>query len=128
MAIISRTSKGSFKNAFAYLRYLKNRKYFDIMDSYGRKGVEALRNATPKDSGKTAASWSYKIEHGFVSSSIVWYNDNFTKDGQVIAVMLQYGHATGTGGYVYGRDYINPALAPVFDDILVGLEKAVKSL
>ena len=119
---------GSFKNAFAYLHYLKNRKYLAIIENYAQQGVEALRANTPKDSGLTANSWTYRIEHGLRTTDIVWENSNVTKTGQCIAIMLQYGHGTGTGGYVRGQDYINPALRPVFDDIISGIEQAVKSL
>lgn len=119
---------GSFKNAFAFLHYLKNRKYLDLIDIYAQQGVEALRANTPKDTGLTANSWSYRIVHGSKTTEIVWENSNRTKTGQTIAIMLQYGHGTGTGGYVQGRDYINPALEPVFADILSSIEKVVKSL
>lgn len=119
---------GSFKNAFAYLHYLKNRKYLDLIDIYAQQGVEALRANTPKDTGLTANSWSYRIVHGLKTTEIIWENSNRTKTGQTIAIMLQYGHGTGTGGYVQGRDYINPALEPVFADILSSVEKVVKSL
>lgn len=120
--------KGSFTNAFAYLRYLKNKEYLDVLESFGQQGVEALQQATPRDTGNTANCWTYRIVHGFMDSTIVWENTNVLKNGQNLAIMLQYGHGTGTGGYVQGRDYINPALRPVLDDILKGIEQAVKSL
>ena len=118
---------GSFKNALAYLHYLQNKDYLKHMETYAQKGVEALSEATPKDTGETSRSWSYEIRFGTIKSEIIWKNDNLTKDGEPIAIMLQYGHGTGTGGYVRGVDYINPALAPVFDEILRGIEEAVKS-
>ena len=124
---ISWTSHGSFKNAFAFLYYLKHRTYLDLIDIYAQKGVDALREATPKDTGLTAASWQYKIERGMNTTTIAWENTNVTRDGDCIAIMLRVGHGTGTGGYVKGRDYITPALEPVFSDILSGIEKAVKS-
>ena len=86
------------------------------LDKYGRQGVSALAAATPVDSGKTAESWEYRIDRGKESASIVWYNTNENK-GVNIAIILQYGHGTGTGGYVRGRDYINPAIQPLFDEI-----------
>lgn len=125
--MIKLVNHGSFKNAFAFLNYLKNKQYLVYIEQYAQKGVEALSLATPKDTGKTANSWRYEIKFGAVKSEIIWLNDNLTVDGEPIAIMLQYGHGTGTGGYVQGRDYINPAIAPVFDDILKGIEQAVKS-
>lgn len=86
------------------------------LDKYGRQGVEALRRATPKDSGKTAESWYYEIKHSNGGASIEWKNSNVNK-GVNIAVILQYGHGTNHGGYVKGRDYINPAIQPLFDSI-----------
>lgn len=84
-----------------------------VLDKYGRRGVEALREATPKESGITADSWSYEIVEEDGSSKIVWKNSHVNK-GQVIAILLQYGHGTGTGGYVEGIDYINPAIQGIF--------------
>ena len=100
-----------------YLEKLSREDYLRILDSCAKKGVEALKSATPKDTGLTAASWSYEIVRGRGSTEIYWKNDNVTRDGEPIAIMLQYGHGTGTGGYVVGRDYINPAIKPVFDQI-----------
>lgn len=119
--------RGTFKNVFAYLHYLSHRKYLDLIEEYAQLGVDALRENTPKDSGLTADSWSYRLERSVSQTRIIWSNSNLTKDGQEIAIMLQYGHGTGTGGYVQGRDYINPALEPVFSDILAGIEQAVRS-
>lgn len=82
------------------------------LDKYGRRGVAALSAATPKESGVTANSWEYRV----TNNSIEWYNTNVV-DGVNIAIILQYGHATGTGGYVRGYDYINPAIRPVMDEI-----------
>ena len=87
-----------------------------ILEKYGQMGVEALRSATPIDSGKTAESWGYEISGGKEGATIHWTNTNQNK-GVYIAVILQYGHGTGTGGYVQGIDYINPAIRPVFDKI-----------
>lgn len=85
-------------------------------EKYGRRGVEALSIATPQDSGETAKSWSYEIEKSAHSVSITFKNSNVNK-GVPIAIILQYGHGTRNGGYVQGRDYINPAIQPVFDEI-----------
>lgn len=105
--------------------FSKTNKYFDRMleiikmgalDKYGKEGVEALSKATPKDSGKTANSWYYEIIHKDGQSSIVWHNSNIN-DGVNIAVIIQYGHGTGTGAFVQGVDYINPTMKRTFDDI-----------
>ena len=106
--------KGSFKHAEKFLQNGKKRDYLSILGRYGEEGVEALRQATPVESGKTANSWSYSIVQGGSSTTIYWKNSHLHK-GVNIAVILQYGHGTGTGGYVEGRDFINPALQPVFD-------------
>lgn len=87
-----------------------------ILAQYAQAGVSALSSATPIDSGATAGSWGYKIERGSGSSKIVFTNSNINK-GVQIAIILQYGHGTGTGGWVEGRDYINPAIQPIFDEI-----------
>lgn len=90
--------------------------YVNLLEKYAIKGVEALSLATPEDTGKTAASWTYDIRRTSSGLAIVWRNTNIV-NGVPIAVILQYGHATGTGGYVEGRDYINPAIRPIFDKI-----------
>ena len=87
-----------------------------ILERYAQMGVSALASATPVDSGKTASCWGYEIEASGEDATIYWTNTNQNK-GVYIAVILQYGHGTGTGGYVQGRDYINPAIRPVFDKI-----------
>jgi hypothetical protein len=110
------THKGDFRQTEKFLRNAKNRSYRDVLEQLGQKGVNALANATPVDSGKTASSWSYSIEESSGSIAIVWSNSNVNK-GLNIAVLLQYGHGTRNGGYVQGRDYINPAMQPIFDEI-----------
>ena len=111
-----------------FLYQLQNRPYLKAIERYAQLGVNALASATPVDTGKTAASWSYEITPGMVSTSIVWKNSNVTRDGDSIVIMLQYGHGTGTGGYVAGRDFINPAIAPVFDMIADGVWEVIRSL
>ena len=113
---ISFTSKGDFSKTIKFLNKVKNVKINDILSKYGKIGVNALTQATPKDSGVTSRSWNYKIEVNNDNASIVWYNTNVVK-GVNIAVILQYGHGTRNGGWVEGRDYINPAMKPVFDKI-----------
>ena len=110
------TTKGDFNNTFRFLNKMSKFQINKILEKYGQMGVEALRSATPIDSGKTAESWGYEISVGKEGATIYWTNTNQNK-GVYIAVILQYGHGTGTGGYVQGVDYINPAIRPVFDKI-----------
>lgn len=114
--MITITQKGDFSKTEKFLQRLKEVTRSSDLDKYGRLGVEALKAATPTDSGKTASSWGYKIEHNNGGASIVWTNSN-VNNGVPIAVIIQYGHGTGWGGYVKGIDYINPAMRPVFQDI-----------
>ena len=108
--------KGSYDRTEAFLRKNKKIKYRNL-EQYGVMGVNALAAATPVDTGTTASCWEYKIvDDGQGHVKIVWTNSNVV-EGQQIAVLLQYGHGTRNGGYVVGRDYINPALQPIFDDI-----------
>ena len=113
--MISFTVKSSYKTD-KYLRKLSANKLDSILQKYGKVGVDALMHATPIDSGRTAQSWDYEIEYGDGSATIVWTNSNIN-DNVSIAMILQYGHGTGTGGYVQGIDYINPAMRPVFDNL-----------
>lgn len=114
--MISFRQKGDFSKLTRYLERVKEAARLGVLDKYGREGVAALSSATPVDSGETANSWSYKIEHNNGSASIAFYNSH-NNNGFPVAIMLQYGHGTGTGGWVEGRDYINPAIQPVFDKI-----------
>jgi len=114
--MITITQKGSFKNTERYLARLKAAQLFAVLNKYGSLGQNALSNATPVESGLTAASWYYTIEQRPGYYSIRWHNTHI-EDGRPIAILLQYGHGTGTGGYVQGRDYINPAIRPIFDQM-----------
>lgn len=114
--MITFRQKGDFSKASRYLERLKEAAKLGVLDKYGREGVAALASATPTETGLTASSWTYEIERKGSSVSIVYKNLNINK-GVPIAVILQYGHGTGTGGWVQGRDYINPAIQPVFDRI-----------
>lgn len=125
---VSVNSKGAFKNAERYLNKLAKKSYADNLDRYGKEGVAALSKATPVDSAETSTSWGYQIKRSRGSVSIVWTNSHMTVDGEPVAILLQYGHATGTGGYVQGRDFINPAMKPVFDKIADNVRKEVKSV
>lgn len=113
---VSFSHKGNFSKTDKYFKDLKNAEYLKILDRYGAEGVRALASATPVDTGRTASSWSYEIERRGDTTSIFFTNSNVNK-GVNIAVILQFGHGTRTGGYVQGRDYINPAIRPVFDKI-----------
>ena len=115
-SLIRITTKGDFNNTFRFLNKMSKFQINKILEKYGQMGVEALRSATPNDTGKTAESWGYEISVGKEGATIHWTNTNQNK-GVYIAVILQYGHGTGTGGYVQGVDYINPAIRPVFDKI-----------
>lgn len=117
---------GGFTKTERFLNRMKRREYLNVLDEFGRDGVQALRNATPVYSGATAEAWDYEIKRTRNYTEIVWTNSNIN-DGVPIAVILQYGHGTGTGGYVQGRDYINPAIRPVFDKIAEKAWKVVTS-
>lgn len=116
--------KGDFSKVNNWLEKLLNASHRGVLDKYGRMGVEALSKATPVDTGLTASSWYYEISRTSTSVSINFMNSNRNK-GVPIALILQYGHGTGTGGYVQGRDYINPALQPVFEQMCDELWKEV---
>ena len=107
---------GDFRNLTNFLERAKEPFNLSILDVYGKEGVAALASATPIDSGNTANSWYYKIDRDNSSASITFYNSNI-QNGVPIAIILQYGHGTNHGGWVEGRDYINPAIQPVFDKI-----------
>lgn len=110
------SSSGSFGNMEAFLKRMSSGDMFSSLARFGQAGVNALAAATPKDDGTTAGSWYYEIKQDGKSWSIIWGNSNVV-DGRPIAILLQYGHGTGTGGYVQGRDYINPALQPIFEQM-----------
>lgn len=114
--IIVFKQKGNFKTTRKFLKRCSNLQLDDLLDQYGKEGVEALARATPKDTGKTAASWSYAVHKSDGRITITWSNSNIV-DGVPIAVILQYGHGTRNGGYVEGVDYINPAMRPIFERI-----------
>ena len=115
--MISFRQKGDFSKLNRFLERAKEAARLSILDKYGREGVAALASATPVDSGETAKSWYYEIKHDKGSATITFNNSHINK-GVPIAIILQYGHGTGTGGWVEGRDYINPAIQPIFDKIV----------
>lgn len=114
--MISFRQKGDFSKLNRFLEKSKNVVKLGILDKYGRAGVAALSSATPVDTGLTAQSWTYEIKRQNGSVSLVFHNKNLNK-GIPIAIVLQYGHATRNGGWVKGRDYINPAIQPIFDKL-----------
>nr|DAQ95991.1 MAG TPA: type I neck protein [Caudoviricetes sp.] len=114
----------SFKKTNSYFQKILQPLKLSTLDHYGKEGVSALQAVTPKDSGLTAKSWEYKIERQKERVSISFYNTN-SQNGVNIAIILQYGHGTRNGGWVEGRDYINPAVQPVFDKIVEDAWKEV---
>lgn len=123
--MISITSRGDFKKTDDFLKRLMHGDIYSDLNRYGQMGVEALSKATPIDSSLTSHSWAYRIIKG-KRPGIEWYNTNEV-NGTSVAILIQYGHATGTGGYVLGRDYINPAMRPIFDKIADDVWKKVKA-
>ena len=114
--MITFRQRGDFSKLTNFLERAKDAVHLGNLDKYGQEGVAALASATPVDTGQTANSWHYKIEQKNGSVSIGFYNTNI-QNGVPIAIILQYGHATRNGGWVLGRDYINPAIQPIFDKI-----------
>lgn len=117
--------RGSYSRTEKWLNKLAKGDIVYGLNALGRQGVAALASATPSDTGLTAQSWDYRIKKGSGYLEIEWYNTNVV-NGFPVAVGLQYGHGTGTGGYVRGIDYINPAIKPVFNEIEKAIERAVK--
>ena len=124
--MISFDVSGDFRTTEDLLRKLSKLDVLELMRSFGEEGVAALSSATPTDTGLAAGSWSYDVQVSGGVYSISWTNTDVESDFPV-ALMLQYGYATGTGGYVQGRDYINPAMRPIFDRIANRVWKAVTS-
>lgn len=118
--------KGDFKKTLSFLRRIQGKDLGSLLKKYAEQGVEVLRSATPVVTGKTAASWGYEIVQDRNKISIFWTNSN-VNEGVPIAVILEYGHGTGWGGYVQGRHYISPAIQPVFDQIAEAAWKEVTS-
>lgn len=127
MSFVEITTKGDFSKTQAYLDKLKGGKIFDSLQQYAERGVAALAAATPAETGITAASWDYQIERHGGNFVIWWTNNHVDEQGTPIVIMLQMGHGTGTGGYVQGRNFINPAIRPVFDEIEQAVWREVTS-
>jgi len=124
--MITYSSSGDFSKMEAFLTKMRKGNIYSSLDRAGQEGVDVLSRMTPRDSGNTAGSWSYEIVSDSKSYSIIWSNSNMA-DGTPVAVLIQLGHGTRTGGYVQGRDYINPALQPIFDRIANDVWKEVTS-
>lgn len=123
--MITITSRGSLDRTMKFLRGAAAGDHFRVLESMGQLGVEALADATPVDSRLTASSWTYSVTKKRGHYTLMWRNTNIN-DGVPIAILIQYGHGTGTGGWVEGRDYINPAIRPVFDKIADAVWEQVK--
>lgn len=124
--MITIKQKGDFRRVNRFLKKTTKRTYMTILRLYGAQGVEALREATPKDTGLTAESWTYRIEKNDNGYTIYWSNSN-TQDGVNVALLIQLGHGTNRGAYVQGIDYINPALKKTFDDLSKAIWEEVQS-
>jgi hypothetical protein len=124
--MIGVSTRGNFDPTKKYLNRIKSKELFKNFEQYGRMGVAALNKATPRDTGETAQSWDYKIIRNHRWPGIEWFNTN-TVDGTPVAILIQYDHSTGTGGFVQGRDFINPAMRPIFSLIVAELRKKVNS-
>lgn len=124
--MISFETSGSFKHIDTFLQSMSAFDMTQLLEKYATDGVNALSAATPFNTGRTANFWNYEVKRTKKSATITWTNSHVV-NGVPIAIILQYGHGTGTGGYVQGRDYINPALKPIFDAIADGVWKAVTS-
>lgn len=124
--MLSLKLSGSWKQTENWLKKgLTDEYIIKILKEMGEKGVIALEKATPKKTGLTSRSWRYGIDKRNNNIVLYWTNDNKTKDGDMIAIIIQCGHGTNGGGYIKGRDYINPAISPIFDEIADEIEKAV---
>lgn len=125
--MITLKQKGDFSKVTGYLERVREVAKVGVLDKYGREGVAALAAATPVDTGKTASSWYYKVENKNGSATLSFFNSNI-QNGVPIAIILQHGHGTNNGGWVPGRDYINPAIKPIFDRIAKEVWREVTKL
>lgn len=123
--MITIKQRGDFKHFEKFLNQTRGAGYLNMLSKYGAEGAAALASATPVDSGETANCWTYEIERTNAYTTISWINTHIN-NGVNIALILQYGHGTGTGGFVQGRDYINPAIRPIFDRIAEAAWKGVE--
>lgn len=127
MSIVKLVSKGDFHKTTSFLNKIKDTNFITrVLEDCGQIGVQALADNTPANTGLTASSWYYEVENTGKTATIYWCNSNLASGYFPVAIMLQYGHGTGTGGYVQGVDYINPAIKPVFDNIADTVWKVVQ--
>ena len=126
MDTVSVISAGDWNKTVSFLEWLKSGDMFSQFNRYGRLGVDALSRESPRDTGLMAESWGYQISIGIDRASIGWFNTD-VEGGVNVAVIVQYGHGTGTGGWVEGRDYINPAMQPIFDKIVEDIWRQVRN-
>lgn len=124
--MITVKTSGSFDNIDKFINSMKKGEPFKFLHEYGRQGVDALANATPVDTSLTANSWDYEVVYKNGRYSIIWTNSN-SESGIPVAILIQYGHATGGGGWVEGKDYINPAIRPLFDKMAQQVWERVKN-
>lgn len=124
--MIEIVSKGDWKHTRDFLFKLLHGDIFSDLDRYGRAGVDALAHATPVKTGLTAASWKYRVVKKPQGYTVEWYNTN-AENGTSVAILIQYGHGTRNGGYVQGRNYINPAIRPIFDQMADDIWKKVRN-
>jgi hypothetical protein len=124
--MITVTANGDFKKTQNFLNKMAKGDFYALLDRYGAIGVAALAQATPVDTGLTARSWTYRIEKSKGKYSIIWNNTNML-DNTHVAILIEYGHGTGTGGWVEGREYINAAIVPLFDQIANEVWEQVKN-
>lgn len=122
--MLSISSSGSFATTEAFLKRMAKFDISSILNASGQAGVNALASATPAESGLAANSWTYEVKSDADSAVIIWHNTD-VENGFPVAIMLQYGYATGTGGFVAGRDYVNPAIEPIFQQIITNIGRAV---
>ena len=127
MSTIKFKHYGNFENTDRFLKKMRKREIYRALHIYGAEGVAALASATPKRTGRTAASWRYEIEKTGKNYSIIWTNDVDIPGYAPLVIMLQYGHGTGTGGYVSGQDFFNPAIKPIFDAIAESVWREVQN-
>lgn len=127
--LVTFSTGADFKKTRKFLEAIRKRRIYDTLDEYGKKGVRLLQESTPKRTGLTAASWSYRVVMEDKSVGIEWLNSNMANDGVTpVAILIQMGHGTRNGGYVQPNDYINPTMGPLFDEITNKIAEVVRSL
>lgn len=125
--VITFNTKGDLKKTWKFLRFLSSKLYLKKVEYYAKKGIVALIEATPKDSGETADSWDYEILIDDEKTRITFTNSNIASNGTPVVVLIQYGHGTRNGGWVEGFDFVNPAIRPIFDEMADSIWKEVKN-